>query len=358
MTFKKIKLISGNFQEEISIPSKNLVRILIPRTIQVKMKPTTLIKRALETPTDMRPLENILDKYSKVAIIVDDATRQTPTKQIIKQILKKLEKIGIKKKNILIQIANGMHRLTTEREKRKILGEDVLNLFDVQDNHPVNNNHYEYIGKTSRGTPLYINIRITNVNLVISIGMIKSHAFAGFTGGAKSIIPGVSSRETILSNHCFEFLKYPNGILGNTEGSITRQDMEEGARKLPIFIINVVLNKREQIIDAVGGNVVSAHRKGVRTFKKMAEIYLEKPVDMVIIEGGYPSSINLYQALFGCNVVLTTQRPILKRKGIILLFAQCREGIGSDIVERLFDEFKNPENVLNYLKSSKTVPEQ
>ncbi len=184
------------------------------------------------------------------------------------------------------------------------------------------------------------------------------HAFAGFTGGAKSIIPGVSSRETIFSNHCFKFVGYPNGILGDAERSVTRQDMEEGARKLPVFIINVVLNKDNQIIDVVGGDVVSAHRKGVKTFKEMAEIYLDEPVDVVIVEGGYSGSINLYQALFGCNVALTTRRPILKRNGTILFLAQCKEGIGSEIIEKLFDEFEDPDSVLNHLRGSEIIPEQ
>ena len=358
MKAKRIKLVSGDLQEEVSIPSKNLVGVLTPKAVQPKGEPEKLIREALENPVDMKPLENILDRDSKVTIVVDDATRQTPTRQIIKHVLERLEKIGTKRKNILIQIANGMHRLTTEDEKKKILGEDVLNLFEVQDNYPEDRDCYEYLGKTSRGTPLYINRRVTNADLVVTIGMIKSHAFAGFTGGAKSIIPGVSSKETILSNHCFKFVEYPNGILGDAERSVTRRDMEEGARKLPVFIMNVVLNKENRIIDVVSGDVVSAHRRGVKTFKEMAEVYLDEPIDLVIVEGGYPGSINLYQALFGCNVALTTRRPILKRNGTILFLAQCREGVGSDMIERLFDEFKDPGGVLNYLKNSKTIPEQ
>lgn len=205
---------------------------------------------------------------------------------------------------------------------------------------------------------MYFNKRVVSADLIITIGMIKSHSFAGFTGGAKSIVPGISNKTTILSNHCFEFIEYPNGILGDADRSIVRKDMEEAARKLPIFIINTVLDTKGHIVDVVAGDVIKAHRKGVEIFKKMAEVYLEEPVDLVIVEGGYPGSINFYQALFGCNVVLTTPKPVLKEKGEIILYAQCKEGIGSNIIEELFDKYKKPTEVLEHLKNNPPLPEQ
>jgi len=134
--------------------------------------------------------------------------------------------------------------------------------------------------------------------------------------------------------------------------------MEEAAKKLPIFIINVVLNRKNQIVDVVAGNVISAHRKGTKTFKEMAEVFLKEPMDLVVVEGGYPGSINFYQALFGCNVVLTTSKPILKENGVIILFAQCKEGMGSNIIEELFTTYQDPKKVLEYLKNSSPLPEQ
>ncbi len=352
-----IKFVSGLNKETFFIPQHNLVEILSPRDIIPKNSPEQLIKNSLRYPLESEPLEYLLKDFNSVAIIVDDATRQTPTQFVLKFLIEELKKIGIKKENIIIQIANGLHRLTTYEEKEKICGKEVIKEFQVFDNDP-NNDQYEYFGLTSKGTPLYFNKRVISANFIISIGMIKSHSFAGFTGGAKSIIPGISSKETILSNHRFEFIEYPNGILGDCEGSVTRKDMEDAASRLPLFIINTVLNKENEIIDIVAGNVVTAHRKGVETFKKMADVYLNEPVDMVIIEGGLPGSISLYQAIFGCNAVLTTRKPILKKGGIIVLFAPCYEGIGDSTIEKLFEKYTSPEKVLFHLKDSSPLPGQ
>ena len=355
--FKTIELSSGDFIEKVFIHSKNLKAVLIPKENHPMKKPKKIIEEALNIPINSKPLELLLNGNSRISIVVDDATRQTPTKLILKVLLEKLEKIGIKKKNIVIQIANGLHRLTTSEEKKKIFGMEFLEKFEVHDND-TENDQYQYFGETSRGTPLFFNKRATSADLIITIGMIKSHSFAGFTGGAKSILPGISNKTTVLSNHRFEFIEYPNGILGDAEKSMIRQDMEEAAKKLPIFIINVVLNRKNQIVDVVAGNVISAHRKGTKTFKEMAEVFLKEPMDLVVVEGGYPGSINFYQALFGCNVVLTTSKPILKENGVIILFAQCKEGMGSNIIEELFTTYQDPKKVLEYLKNSSPLPEQ
>jgi len=144
----------------------------------------------------------------------------------------------------------------------------------------------------------------------------------------------------------------------DAERSVVRCDMEEAANKLPVFIINVILNRKNQIVGAVSGDVVTAHREGIKIFRKMAEIYLDEPVDLVIVEGGYPGSISFYQALFGCNVVLTTRRSILKKEGIIILFAQCKEGIGNNVIEDLFKKYQNPNEVLWNLKNNPPIPGQ
>ncbi|MDK2885146.1 MULTISPECIES: nickel-dependent lactate racemase family protein [Pseudothermotoga] len=357
--FKIVELFSGDFEEKVFIHSENLKAILIPKESASRPveNPRDVVEKMLNMPVDSKSLELLLSEDSRVSIVVDDATRQTPTKFILKILLKKLEKIRVKKKNIVMQIANGLHRLTTLEEKKKIFGMEILEKFEVHDND-TKNDQYQYFGETSKGTPLFFNKRVTSADLIVTIGMIKSHSFAGFTGGAKSILPGISNEKTVLSNHRFEFIEYPNGILGDAEKSMVRQDMEEAAKKLPVFIINVVLNDKNQIIDVVAGDVIGAHRKGVEAFKKMAEVFLKEPMDLVVVEGGYPGSINFYQALFGCNVVLTTPKPVLKENGIIILFAQCKEGMGSDIIEELFTTYRDPKKVLKYLKASSPLPEQ
>ena len=193
---------------------------------------------------------------------------------------------------------------------------------------------------------------------VITIGMVKSHAFAGFTGGAKSILPAVASQKTIHENHCFYNIEYPRGVLGSCEMSGTRKGMEAAARLVDPFIINVVLSGNGEIIFVAAGDVVKAHRKAVEIYSRSAMRTVPEEVDIALVYGGHAGSVNFYQALFGCNVVKTTQKPILKKNGTVILFAECREGSGSKLFEKMMPAFPTPEAILKHLSTEEVVDDQ
>jgi nickel-dependent lactate racemase len=320
-------------RENVDIPEKNLISIIEPKKVESLENEEIIIERSLNNPIGSKKLEDILNSNSKVSIIVDDITRSTPTSLLISIILKRLKNLGIKEKNIKITIGNGLHRKTSYLEKEKILGRDVLESFDVEDNDPLNKENFEYLGKTSLETPIYINKRVLWGDIIIATGIIKSHAFAGFTGGAKSLIPGVAYRDTILKNHSFYNIDYPKGLLGDIE-STPRKDMEEAVKKLPIpfYILNVVLDQNNKVFSAFSGDFISAHREGVKIFKSLAETYVNEKADLVIVESNYTSSFNLYQTLFGGAVTMLTKSPIVKKGGMIVLFSPCKEGIGANII--------------------------
>lgn len=341
----------GNLRETVNIPENNLVAILEPKLLYRQKNFEELIKNTLDHPIKSPKLEELVNSKSKISFVVDDITRPTPTKFLISFILNGLKDIGINKENILITIGNGLHRKSTETEKEKILGRDILEEYDVQDNDAFDLDKYDNLGFTSNGTPILINKRITRADLVITLGVIKPHAFAGFTGGAKSIVPGVAHRDTILKNHSYENIEYPKGILGSAE-NVPRKDMEEIAKKIPIFMLNVILDSNNNILFAFAGDIVSAHREGVKAFKEISEFYISEQADVVIVESSYTSSFNLYQALFGGAVALLTESPIVKKGGMIILYAPCSEGIGASIIENLVPKFYSPEEILDYLKNS------
>jgi len=346
-------------RENVDIPEKNLISIIEPKKVESLENEEIIIERSLNNPIGSKKLEDILNSNSKVSIIVDDITRSTPTSLLISIILKRLKNLGIKEKNIKITIGNGLHRKTTYLEKEKILGRDVLESFDVEDNDPLNKENFEYLGKTSLETPIYINKRVLWGDIIIATGIIKSHAFAGFTGGAKSLIPGVAYRDTILKNHSFYNIDYPKGLLGDIE-STPRKDMEEAVKKLPIpfYILNVVLDQNNKVFSAFSGDFISAHREGVKIFKSLAETYVNEKADLVIVESNYTSSFNLYQTLFGGAVTMLTKSPIVKKGGMIVLFSPCKEGIGANIIEDLVPNFNSGEEILDYLKHSSPQEEQ
>jgi len=358
----QIILRSGMMHEAIEVSEEHIAGIITPHSGESPLSWSVfsdeMIQKAIEQPIGSKRLEERITASSRIAIVVDDGTRPTPTRKILPIILQKLAAIGIPDQNISITIATGLHRNSTELERATILGKEVMSRFDIADNDARNPDAYGLAGTITGGKKIFINKRVLNADLIITIGVVKSHAFAGFTGGAKSILPGVSSQHTIHENHCFENIEYPHGVLGSCEMSATRKEMEAAARLVDPFIVNVVLNDTNHIIYAVAGDVVAAHRAAVEFYKKSALRIFPEQVDIAVVYGGLAGSINFYQALFGCNVVKTTEKPILKKNGIVLLFAECKEGSGSTLLEQMMSSFSKPEDILQYLASNKVIDDQ
>ena len=355
----KATLNSGTMHEELELNETHIAGLIHPDKIQSgSILTDNEILDAINNPIDSPRLEARVTPSSRVAIIVDDATRPTPTKRILPLVLGKLKSIGVTDQQISITIATGLHRKTTAQEKSAILGDAVLSSFNIEDNDARDPEVTAYAGRTASGKEVYLNKRILGADIVITIGVVKSHAFAGFTGGAKSILPGVASQRTIHENHCYYNIEYPRGVLGSCEMSATRKGMEEAARLFNPFIINVVLGESNQIQFAAAGDVVSAHRAAVDYFKKGALKTIPEKVDIAIVHGGLAGSISFYQGLFGCNVVKTTEKPILKKNGIVILFAECREGSGSKLLEEMMPKFNTPDEILQNLAANKVFDDQ
>lgn len=351
---------SGEMIEKIDIPKENLIAVLEPNQLTPNEQDENIIlEKAIKNPIGCKALKELIRPGRKISIAVDDITRPTPTKRILNILIPKLLDLGIKKSDIKITIGNGLHRKTKLEEKVFLLGQEIINNFNVDDNHAQDGHNYSFLGYSSRNTPIFINKRVTNADLIITTGLIKSHAFAGYTGGAKSIVPGVAGKETIMRNHRYDHIEYPTGIMGDPDISSSRNDMEEIAKKLKIFIINVVLNSNKEIIGAFAGDVVKAHRAGIALFNKMAYKEVEEQGDVVFIEGSYGASQNFYQTIFTAGIALLTKKPIIKKGGTIILYAQCREGVGSQIFQDLVDMgIKNPEQQMLLIKNSKPLVDQ
>lgn len=355
----KIDLKSGTMEETVEVPDKNIIGMLQPsKPALVLRDKRELIREAMENPIGGPGLDRLIHPDSTIAIVVDDHSRPTPTQDMLEVVLQKLADLGVKDESIKITVGNGLHRKPTPEEQVKLFGEEMLKKYDIKVHAARDESALTYIGTTQAGTPLFVNKRVAEADLVITLGMIKSHSFAGFTGGAKSILPGVSGKETILKNHRYEFIEYPQGITGEAEMSVPRKDMEEAASKLPVFIVNVVLDLEKRILGAFAGNVVEAHRKGGEFFRKIAAVQVTEQADVVIVEGGYPASESLYFSLSGLASVITTKSPIVKKGGTVIVLTQCREGIGAEIIEELFTAFSSPEQVLEHLKNNPPVEEQ
>ena len=338
---KKIPLAFGSTQIELNIPEGNILSIILPSEPEKKEDPAFLIKRALENPIKSRRLSEIINPDSSVVIIVSDVTRPTPTAKILPPLLEELYLGGAKDENITIVFALGLHRNQTEDESRKLVGEEIYEKIRCIQHDTL---RCRRIGISSRGTPIEIFEDILDADVVIGTGSIEFHYYAGYSGGAKSVLPGVSSRESVITNH--KMMIDEKAVSGRVDGPV-RQDMEEAAKIFGLdFILNVVLDSKKEIVAAVAGNFVEAHRQGVEVVDSMYKVPVE-PADAVIVScGGFPKDINLFQA----NKALDNATQAVKAGGSIILVAECAEGIGNQVYECWNRECRSPEEAIERFK--------
>ncbi|AKB81961.1 Transcriptional regulator [Methanosarcina barkeri 3] len=338
---KKISLAFGSMALEPDIPKRNISSIILPSEPEKKEDATFLIKKALENPIKSRRLSEIVSPDSKVAIIVSDVTRPTPTAKLLPPLLDELYLGGTKDENITIVFALGLHRNQTEEESRKLVGEEIYKKIRCIQH---DTGRCRRIGVTSRGTPIEIFEDILDADVVIGTGSIEFHYYAGYSGGAKSVLPGVSSRETVITNH--KMMIDEKAVSGRIDGPV-RQDMEEAAKIFGLdFILNVVLDSKKEIVAAVAGDFIEAHRKGVEVVDSMYKVPVE-PADAVIVScGGFPKDINLFQA----NKALDNATQAVKEGGSIILVAECAEGIGNQVYECWNRECRSPDEAIERFK--------
>jgi nickel-dependent lactate racemase len=337
---KRILLGFGNTTLELEIPEKNLSRVILPSEPATKEDAGLLVKKALEFPIKSKRLSEIVKPDSRIAIVVSDVTRPTPTAKILPPLLEELYLGGAKNENIIIVFALGLHRQQTEEECRRLVGKEVFeNLRCIQHDRK----RCRYLGRTSFGAPVEVFEEIVGSDLIISTGTLEFHYYAGYSGGGKSILPGVSSEKSILSYHSLYSKLFEGNPLSGRIDSPARQNIEEAARISGLkFILNVAINSKKEIVAAVAGDLTEAHRKGAEIVDSIYKIPVE-PADAVIVScSGFPKDINLFQA----TKSLENAIPAVKKGGSIVLVAECKEGIGDSVYERWSKECKTPDEAI------------
>jgi nickel-dependent lactate racemase len=299
------------------------------------------IEKALKNPIQSRPIASLVGSNDTVCILVSDITRPVPSKKIVSVLLRELGHVP--RKNITIIIATGLHRENSQDELEAMLGSTILNDVRVLNHNAFDQKNLEHVGKTSRGTELLINKHVSHSDRIIATGYIEPHEFAGFTGGRKSLLPGVSGVDTINHNHRPDNIDHPKAKIGILEGNPIHEDMVEAARMAGVdFTVNVVLNREGRIASVVAGDLVRAHHQGVEFYRKYAHVDIEQQTDIAITSSGYPLDINLYQAL---KSVIAAE-PFVRVGGVIVLLAQCEDGFGEDLFHRWMTSFSSLQDVI------------
>jgi len=311
----------GNTEISVDIPTECSVKVIKQVNVPTAENEIMLIEKALENPINSMKLSEITDHGKKAVIIVSDTTRPTPTAKLLPPLISELQEGGIEDMTVIFGL--GIHRKQTEEEKKKILGELYGKVRSLE--HDPNN--CVYLGTTERGTPVEIFKPVLEADIVVCTGTIEFHYYAGYSGGAKSILPAVSSKRSINANHAL--MLDPGSSAGRLDGAV-RHDLEEAAEMLGIdFILNVVLNERKEIVFAAAGDHIQAHRKGAEFLDRHSKFTVE-PADIIIVSpGGWPKDIDIFQS----HKALEHTKNAMKEGGSIILVAECREGYGNRVYE-------------------------
>ena len=300
-----------------------------------RMSEGALVEAAMAAPEGGVTLRELAKGKQKVVLIASDHTRPVPSRVIVPPMLRQIRE-GNPDADITILISTGCHRETTKEElvakfgPEIVAGEKIV-IHDCDDRENLVN-----IGTLPSGGQCLINRLAVEADLLVAEGFIEPHFFAGFSGGRKSVLPGVAGRETVLANHCSEFIAHPKSRTGILEGNPIHTDMLWAAKKVNLrYIVNVVLNGEKQVIYAVAGDLEKAHKKGTDFLFDLCGAETSLADIVISTNGGYPLDQNVYQAVKG----MTAAEAAVKEGGVIIMLAESGDGIGGDhFYRQLADE--------------------
>ena len=339
----KLRFGFGTGYQEVTVPEENILEILSANEVPVELTGEAEVIRALDAPIGAPAISQVVRPGEKIAIITSDITRPCPTWQILPPLLDRLYEAGISREDITLVFALGSHRAHTPEEMARLAGSRAWQEIRCVDSDP---NDCIRLCVTGHGTPVDITRTVAEADRRICLGNIEYHYFAGFSGGAKAIMPGVSTRQAIQTNHTM--MIRPEAHAGKLEGNPLREDIEEAGRICGIdYIVNVVLDEHKNIIHAVAGDAVLAHRAGCRFLDRLYRKEIARKADIVLVsQGGAPKDLNLYQT----QKALDNAKHAVRDGGIIILMGSCKEGLGEKTFGRWIEEAKKPSDLVDRVK--------
>lgn len=335
----KIKIPYWGEELTVSLPEQNVGEIIYPNSVEIRSENEILLE-AIENPVGSQSFDDFIKGDETILFIVNDATRPTPTARIIDLLWKK-----IKNKDVKFMVATGMHRAPSEDEYLEIFGEHYKELKGKIFSHNAkNDNENVLIGKTKNGTNVYFDKMVMETKKIAYITSVEPHYFAGYTGGAKSFLPGISGYKTITQNHEMA-LKFTAKALV-TKGNPVREDIEEAfdfiSKDKKIFSLQTVLNKSHKVYYCVCGETHKAFELACEKAKDVFSVEIKDKADIVVAVVPYPMDIDLYQS----QKAIDNSKFALNSNGILILVASCRKGIGDETFVRLLSEVRDPDEAL------------
>ncbi len=335
----------GKETQKVDVKDELVLDVLTASEYEANEDEETLVKKALAEPVASPALSGIVKPGQKIVIVSSDITRPMPTWKVMPSLLDELYKAGASPKDITLMLALGSHRPHTEEERRHLAGERAFSEITVVDSDPDDTVH---LGCTKAGTPCDFDRRAADADVRIALGNVEYHYFAGYSGGAKAMMPGVSTRSAIQMNH--RMMVRDEACAGRLEGNPIREDIEEAAAMLGVdFILNVVLDSHKNIIYAAAGDVTKAHRKACAFLDTIYRKPIKERADIVIVsQGGAPKDLNLYQT----QKALDNAKHAVRDGGIVILVGACQEGLGEKTFEQWMLEAEKPRDLIDRVRQN------
>lgn len=326
-------------------------------TYRAEYSEEELVERSLDFPIASPKLEELAKGKKNIVIISSDHTRPVPSKIITPILLRRIRSVAPDAR-IRILVATGFHRPSTKEELISKYGEDIVAHEEIVMHYSERDEDMVTLGKLPSGGDLIINKVAMEADLLISEGFIESHFFAGFSGGRKSVLPGISSYKTIMANHSGEFINDKHSRTGNLKHNLIHEDMAYAAKTAHLaFILNVVLDEDKKIIGSFAGDLEKAHKKGTVFVDSLSQVDAIESDITISTNGGYPLDQNIYQAVKG----MTSAEAANKLGGTIIMVAGCRDRHGGEGFYHNIADVADPKEFLDkaiHTPRLETVPDQ
>ncbi len=339
----RVEIKFGKETRPLVLPDHLAVDVLTPTSLAETQAAEALLRDALASPIGSKPLRELVDAEDSVVIVTSDITRPMPSAVVLPLLIEELKSGGLREEQMTIVLALGSHRAHTEAERRRLVGDAVydsaLRVIDSDGSNCV------HLGTCAHGTPVDLFRPVVEADRIIALGNIEYHYFAGYSGGAKALMPGVSTWEAIQANH--KNMVHPGARAGALEGNPVREDIDQITEFITIdFLLNVVLDPKKNIVAAFAGDVHAAHRAGCAFLDNLYGIPIERRADIVVVTpGGHPKDLNLYQS----QKALDNAKHAVAPGGIIVLVASAAEGFGEETFGRWMVE-KTPREMIRDLQ--------
>jgi nickel-dependent lactate racemase len=329
---------------EIQVPGEWPVEMVQTRSI-APMETDEQVREAIVHPVAGKRLSELArERESRTAcVLVSDATRAVPSARLARYVVEELQTGGVPLEGITFFVAIGVHRPATEEEMKSFAG-DLWGKVKVKNHTPFQEDSMVDLGCTSRGTPVLVNREAWECDLHIQIGKVEPHEFAGFSGGRKSVLPGIASEKTIRINHRPEMILHPQAAIGVLAGNPVHEDMVETAQKFRIdFGVNCILNNELQLAAVFAGEMEASHQAAVDYVKQKLSVPVKKP-DILVTTPGQPLDIDFYQSV----KALIALTEVLDENTVVVLHCTCPEGVSSPDMLRGFRSGDELEKVVQF----------